>query len=65
MYLIGTSSIDSNLSRIIELSAEGNVVLKERTLTEIPQIVQCRMVRVAGKLSFTQLPLNAFVDRRR
>ncbi len=56
-YLLGTSSDDSKLSRIIELSTRGNGVLEERTLTEIPKIQNSRKIRVASKLPLTKLPL--------
>ncbi len=56
-YLLGTSSDDSNLSRIIELSTRENGVLEERTLTDIPKIEICRMVRLSSKFSLNELPL--------
>ncbi len=59
-YLLGDSPYNSSLSRIIELSSKGNGVLEERTLTELPKISDCRMIRLAGKSSFIRLPLNAF-----
>ncbi len=49
-YSLGESSDDPSLCKIIELSAKENGVLEERTLTEIPFIKWCRMVRVASKL---------------
>ncbi len=56
-YLLGNSSDDSNFSRIIKLSARGNGVLEERTLTDFPKIESCRMIRVASKSPLTELPL--------
>ncbi len=58
-YLLGDSSDDSNLTRIIELSTGGNCMLEERTLTEIPNIKGCRMIRLASKSSFVLFLLNS------
>ncbi len=57
-YLLGDSSDNSSLSRIIELSTKINGVLDERTLAEIPRNICCRMVRLASEFPFIILPLN-------
>ncbi len=50
-YLLGDSSGVWPLSRIVELYPKANGVLEERnTLTEVPNIEWCRIVRVASEL---------------
>ncbi len=51
-YLLGGSSDDSNLCRIIEVSTGGNGVLEEQTLTEMPKVKWCQMIRLASKSLF-------------
>ncbi len=58
-YLLGDSPDDSSLTRIIELSTGGNGVLEEQTLTEIPKVGRCQMIRLASKSSFILLLLNS------
>ncbi len=58
-YLLGESPDDSSLTRIFKLFTGGNGVFEEQTLTEIPKVEGCRMVRLASKSLFILLLLNS------
>ncbi len=59
--ILGDSSSDeATLSRITELSAGGNGELKEETLTDIPKIEWCQMVRVSSTFSCIRVSLNIY-----
>ncbi len=58
-YLLADSSDDSNLTRIMELSTGGKCMLEEQTLTEIPNIKGCQIIRLASKSSFILFLLNS------
>ncbi len=62
--LLGESSNDLSLCRIIEVSSRGTGVLTERILTEIPFIKWCRMVQVASKLPFIGVLITRLARRR-